>query len=204
MNKRVRFNNKVPDKIRKRINSFNYLSVKYYKKGLGSDEYSRFKKHGAFGIYYKISNKLGVKVYKPSWYKLAGRKDKQSLIYYSETWKNAIKEFNTLVQVQESGFAPIPYAIKPIRVGRKWYAAIFMEHINGRVCDCTEWLEDLDGQMRSILKRSIREKVNILRTKFDCTIFDHDGNNMILTPDFQIKFIDFGSEGWEWTDETGT
>jgi len=180
------------EKIINKINNIKKLSMKHYRDGL--DFKDGAIRSGAYGVYYR-KGKIGVKVLRTNFYHLCsygGYKHVRSLVK-SRSWKSAIKEFRLLKKAERSGLTPIPYCVKPVCVGNKYYPAIFMEHIVGTPLDEAPLGKFAWNQINTLIRTSERT------LKRKCGIDHHEdcgGSNVIIVKHkkrkvLSVKIIDF-------------
>lgn len=125
--------NNTPGKIYEIVNKIKSLPFKRFKR-LSSCRPEHNAKAGSHGVYYR-RGKVGIKVLRNISYENNGIKGGYKTgeeLEKSPIWHRAQAEWNNLVRMSKSGFTPIPYALKPVKVGELYYAAIFMQHIEGR------------------------------------------------------------------------
>ena len=177
---------------RKQIGKINYLSIKRYRKGLDFSD-ARVPS-GAYSVYYRFGN-LGIKVLRTDfrYFGLGGYKSVRSL-KRSFMWREALREYNLMKRAENSELTPIPYCVKPVRLGLRYYPAIFMEHIVG---------VSFDSFCQGFGRKALREAEKVLKAKektLMCYGVDHvldsGGSNAIVVESIgkriiKVKLIDF-------------
>jgi len=186
------WNLNTPRAKQKQIDKTNYLSIKRFRRGLSLSD-ARVPS-GAYSVYYR-RGKIGIKVLRTDfrYFGTGGYKSMRSL-KRSFMWCEALKEYNLMKRAEDSNLVPIPYCVKPVRLGKRFYPAIFMEHIQGTRFDFF-----CDGFNR----KEFREAQKFLEAKeIDLThygvdhVLDSGGGNAIVVESIgrkiiKVKLIDF-------------
>lgn len=188
------FNTNTPQQIKKQVDAVKYLSLTQYCLGIEGDDRVPA---GAYSVYFRKGT-VGIKVVHGSFgpVRVGGSKS-LSTLRRSKGWREATKEYNILKQVEMSGVTPIPYAVKAVRIGDKYFSAIFMQHIRGITFD--RFFERVMSQ--SIRRANINklEKCQRRLKKFGIVNLDAYGSNVIVTAHkgnriLSLKIVDFSPE----------
>jgi tRNA A-37 threonylcarbamoyl transferase component Bud32 len=136
------------------------------------------KTAGAYGEYKDINGMIGVKILYPIFepYKTLAE------LMDSDEWKVAKIEGELLRQAYNSGISPYFFRVTPIAVRDTWRAGIVMEHIEGTL------YADYTG---SITWDEVLEFVDNRLKIVGIYIEDLNAHNVIITPDEQIRVVDF-------------
>jgi hypothetical protein len=190
------FSSTIDKKIRRRISKIQYLSVRRYRRGLEFDD-SRIPS-GAYSVYFR-NRSIGIKVLRTSYhgrFGIGGYKSPKR-VRLSPAWQDAIDEFAALRIADSTGHTPIPYCVRVVRLGKKYYPAILMEHINGMPLGDFCYSQGLTPAQERLIYRGLDEieKVLLQRCGIDHS-FDSGGNNAIVAEHRgnrvkRLKLIDF-------------
>ena len=190
------FSPDVNHKLRQRIVSINYLPLRRYR--IGITLYSNVPA-GAYSVYFRKGS-IGIKVVHGGLSTTrVGGSESITTLRRSRVWKEAIKEYKILKQVQPSGITPIPFCVKPVRVGNVYFPAIFMEHIRGKSL-CEFKYQAFTQPQRQTIKKLL-EKCKKRLLKYGIINKDIGDSNIIVTAHdgdvmLAFKIIEFTPE---WT-----
>ena len=186
------WNLNTPRAKQKQIDKTNYLSIKRFRRGLSLSD-ARVPS-GAYSVYYR-RGKIGIKVLRTDfrYFGTGGYKSMRSL-KRSFMWREALKEYNLMKKAEDSGLVPIPYCVKPVRLGKRFYPAIFMEHIQGTRFDffCDGFNRKEFCEAEKVLKA---KEMALTRYGVD-HVLDSGGGNAIVVESIgrkiiKVKLIDF-------------
>lgn len=138
--------------------------------------------HGSFSSYFKYNKTQGIKVLISP-----GHPSIKSL-RKSNIWRAATRE-NTLLKKAKKlyQFIPISYGVVPIRIGKKYYPGIVMQHINGKLL-CKDEMTTGTNLKTKITLRKMLYKLGIIHN-------DLHGANIILCSDTNKYYVlDFDPE----------
>lgn len=172
---------------------------------------------GGFAYYFHLKNKGGLKVIQT--FHNSKREDcgisSEFKLEKSTIWKKALEEFNyqKLVNTHYEGLSPKAFELVKVfnTDNQKWYPAIFMEHIQGflleELMECNELDKEIN-QLEAYVKddKILKGEVNnppkdsvaieeFIQQKFIKLGFKHvdlHWSNILITPSFRIKIIDYG------------
>jgi hypothetical protein len=190
------FSSTINLRTRRRINKINYLSLRRYCKGLGFED-ARIPS-GAYSVYFRKGS-IGVKVLRTcsrGQWGVGGYKSPKR-VRMSVAWQDAVEEFAALRIADWTGHTPIPYCVKVVQLGKKYYPAIFMEHIKGVPLGSFVYSHQMSVREENHIYQGLDEMEKLLQHK--CGIdhsLDSGGNNAIVVKHQgrkiqAIKLIDF-------------
>jgi hypothetical protein len=156
---------------------------------------------GAYSVYFRKGS-IGIKVLRTDFYHRfsTGGYKSSKRARVSVAWQEAVEEFAALRIADWTGHTPIPYCVKVVQLGKKYYPAIFMEHIKGiPLGDFLSSYDDNDmgSRDRNRIYQGLDEMEELLQRK--CGInhsLDSGGNNAIVVKHWgkrvqRIRLIDF-------------
>lgn len=154
---------------------------------------------GKIGQYIKLTNLFGVK--------LIGFWGCDSVVNLKKsiTWKKALKEAEWLKFVNASKLSPNCYGVYPVKFKGRFFAGIFMDHINGSSLNSiTKNGIFQQGSKIYVSKNGIinlkNNKIPIIKflknklTKIGINHFDIHGENVLVDKNNKIWLIDFSSD----------
>lgn len=155
--------------------------------------YQTTKKHGAYSYYIKISSKLGIKILNRNQYICKTEK----ALKKSGLWKTAMREFNLLQELSQTGLTPNSYEVvvcKDLKTGNL-YPGILMEHITGR--GLSFWY--FKNKERKYLFRgqkylawNLQKKIHQFLLKKKVNHRDLHFGNILVNKDGVVRVIDLG------------
>lgn len=154
---------------------------------------------GVYGLYFKISQKRGVKLIGRGWKSL-------NRLLKSSNWQKAIKETLILNFLEDSGLTPKNPKLAVVQYKNKFYPGVEMEHISGKTLDSHNSnisFDDvyIDNDKKFYTKKNKTQKskkairvVEKIFKKYKIKHRDLHDNNVMVTYNKKIKIIDFSPD----------
>ena len=144
-----------------------YLRNKDFKKALDEAE----DKSGISGMYVYAGFGIGVKIYYNGWAKTPKKATQ------NDQWWVAVQAYKAMKLAEKTKIVPKAYGVCVVRVGKAYYPALVMQHINGYHPD---WISYSHNE-------TIKRKFKLANIKYD----DLHNQNIIVDADDNVFVIDF-------------
>lgn len=157
----------------------------------------KFAGRGAYGLYYLLNSRRGIKVSRGVLSLTSIKKNYQAVIESNQRsfWKQGIKngifafvsEYLFLKMLEPTGSVPKPYYLTWIKKSGGWSIGIVMKHINGVGFD--KLGTDIDNKKHCYFKRTFTKKSK----EAGLGVYDWNSENTVLSKSGKIYRIDFSA-----------